>query len=1424
LPLQLAALIDILLQRFMCAFSSQCDEFDKVEDDDTREWIYGVKDIRDRQMLSERFLFYVFHVKNPREVVEQGAVPALEERGPYGYARILDKMNIAFLQTRYLQDTSFTYTEAYYYSAFGPGSPTNGTDACQLFHATTGVRQDDEFTHRNMGSDLRYCQDDTEKVTLLNVQFLEVLQVITPTRLMADLLQKFWADAKQELIVEFVKDVKLRMFSEVLDAAVQHQLRLRVPMMLKWAWESLIRQQMLIDPDRTYESAQRRALLMFRDDSPETWGGTKTGQYLDFDCGYVNITADLPLWTDEIEDSVELHEKAITNARLGMTFDARLPYRTIDDFGCPWSVRQYTETIEPLWKPKENKFVEPHITGLQTEFIFLGKKRNELTGDLEMDGEMDPRSIMTETGAKMWLMASYNDADSKVELTRALCTAAAYNLSDPGDVNLCGNQLEAILEVFYRGNHSWANHSATRESFLTDMVYTKRKYADLLHCAPTEGPGLLTKGVEVWTTSGVECNLGFAPFMADYPDKTRTTFRAYYPHVLRNEDENTLSPELVDRLFTKGTEVSLLQFHNTTYWNSAMRYCAQVKAMLPTDCKGMFNDSRIGSYELPKQFAIHAGLETDFLASADGIIRNHYIAQVCSVADWLKFQVENSTFTGDTVAILLNETFHERLNLDMATHEDLNRLGYAQFGTALISHELFDGARSVADMEISQAERPWELPVIADAYGWSNVTLSWEDAQIALDGLSNNFGDHGFVEDWLLEHEAQLLGSALNSVLINHTFSKFGVLNLAGDPKAGEGRNYVDPTDENATAAPTAAPTVARDPLLAHETVSLLTGTYVPRNCAGERSGLCTAESPFGATARMNTTLARLLTVFATRHAHRDFFINQRLWCIYPTNCDYLKGGMFKEVRVRDFLWEGYTDSFLSKRAIEATKSVPTAAFECQKPGYFVELDMTFVYDGLITIEDDAPRAFVMPDDTALPKGFFYVEDKQCAKLPETECGHDGFQIVLPTSVFAALSTDNYNFDRSNANPFFYDATVTQTHGYHDTFTGMYPRQWELYEPEIGFPVDKPQPGDPEWNSGTPYIEKKIPNPWRALFLGKTIDDIIYHRSKACGPYLETWGGCQMVVDSGVQDIRMLGRLLLVFGNRTNSFYEPPKDHPLYLEGGIRLNTSYLGYTLPANLWEGFKLPKLPDHVDILVKELWLPFRMFFSEAIYVAYAPQQLPETPLVGELLDELRGDKPGVEFTEVALDVYCATNETWELTSSAANATGPQGSIHLRGVGYGMDSPYYLSPPHYLYHASSGDPSAREHTKYTGLQPKEKHHRTCYKFEPITGEVFSQEQRYQTNFRVPRSMVFPNLREDEYYFPVIWHERGKVITADDAFAFHNDILVFPGLQTLTRGLGLGFGFLMVLLGCVLWRTNFLEKKRRIKLKMQSTSSKRM
>ncbi len=39
--------------------------------------------------------FYVFHVKNPNEVQFQGAKPIVEEKGPYAYKEIREKVSIS---------------------------------------------------------------------------------------------------------------------------------------------------------------------------------------------------------------------------------------------------------------------------------------------------------------------------------------------------------------------------------------------------------------------------------------------------------------------------------------------------------------------------------------------------------------------------------------------------------------------------------------------------------------------------------------------------------------------------------------------------------------------------------------------------------------------------------------------------------------------------------------------------------------------------------------------------------------------------------------------------------------------------------------------------------------------------------------------------------------------------------------------------------------------------------------------------------------------------------------------------------------------------------------------------------------------------------------------------------------------------------
>jgi hypothetical protein len=135
-------------------------------------------------------------------------------------------------------------------------------------------------------------------------------------------------------------------------------------------------------------------------------------------------------------------------------------------------------------------------------------------------------------------------------------------------------------------------------------------------------------------------------------------------------------------------------------------------------------------------------------------------------------------------------------------------------------------------------------------------------------------------------------------------------------------------------------------------------------------------------------------------------------------------------------------------------------------------------------------------------------------------------------------------------------------------------------------------------------------------------------------------------------------------------------------------------------------------------------------------------------------------------------------------------------------------------YTKRAWAGEADA-EHTKYDGLDPDEKRHRTCYKFEPLTGKAFSQEKRFQTNYLVKRSVLFPELQHAEFYWPVIWHERGHVEYPEDAFGFHTNLLVYRGLKRLIEGIGLGFGFLMSLLGAFMW--NLSAKVRRHRLDMK-------
>jgi len=88
----------------------------------------------------------------------------------------------------------------------------------------------------------------------------------------------------------------------------------------------------------------------------------------------------------------------------------------------------------------------------------------------------------------------------------------------------------------------------------------------------------------------------------------------------------------------------------------------------------------------------------------------------------------------------------------------------------------------------------------------------------------------------------------------------------------------------------------------------------------------------------------------------------------------------------------------------------------------------------------------------------------------------------------------------------------------------------------------------------------------------------------------------------------------------------------------------------------------------------------------------------------------------------------------------------------------------------------------------------------------------RRFQLNYALDQSVLFPTLYQQRLHFPVVWTERGKVITPEDALNFQATVLVSYGVMLLLTGLGIGFGMLATLAGCGMMMAGTIERRARI------------
>ena len=119
---------------YKCESGKDCEEFDETTDATTRVWFYGGADKQERWDRSFKWFFYIWHVANPRDVVENGARMQLIERGPYAYVRIASKFKVWFSEAS--DDIQFADSSWYepMYKAWGEAFPTAACDYVRILH------------------------------------------------------------------------------------------------------------------------------------------------------------------------------------------------------------------------------------------------------------------------------------------------------------------------------------------------------------------------------------------------------------------------------------------------------------------------------------------------------------------------------------------------------------------------------------------------------------------------------------------------------------------------------------------------------------------------------------------------------------------------------------------------------------------------------------------------------------------------------------------------------------------------------------------------------------------------------------------------------------------------------------------------------------------------------------------------------------------------------------------------------------------------------------------------------------------------------------------------------------------------------------------------------------------------------------------
>lgn len=516
-----------------------------------------------------------------------------------------------------------------------------------------------------------------------------------------------------------------------------------------------------------------------------------------------------------------------------------------------------------------------------------------------------------------------------------------------------------------------------------------------------------------------------------------------------------------------------------------------------------------------------------------------------------------------------------------------------------------------------------------------------------------------------------------------------------------------------------------------------------------------------------------------------DLKIKSGLWCPNFDGCPYAWGGLFTSVKVRQLLFEGFTE-----------------------PSVLRYLNMRYESDDV---------------------SFSCVENSvgECGK-EILRCNEAGVYINLPGGESKVLS---YALNRKDE---YFSPYIKIVRGTNEM----------LYDAHINATV---QARAAEVASSAPGSIITIRNPFWAAYPAWDSSDVDFQKFHQCQKRTyfgmpNLFASCRDMLNTGREELVEARNQIEFYGNDTLYYFDTRttvdriSGETLQFDGSMNVNGSRYAQH-PMSLWDGFQTYNYTYQGRVTGEDyegLDGP-RLFFKEHSISLKLNQEM----FIYEWQKNILLAMPITDDFDIrnfTREKAVPTRRFQEWSESWAPLVGLGRPFDSYGMEYIIPAdmasleklsgfPLFVGTPHAYGNELWG---GTEYGHVQGYEPSISEHRTFVDYDPITGKNIRQAIRQQVNLRVEKGPLYPNVFGSQdrciaptkafsantgygcfAYVPLLWIDDSRVMSNNEFYRIHNHYYMRPGRAYYLEMIGLIVGSVFMFVGLNMVAAEYYHKR---------------